>query len=59
MTRRTPKPGDSYTKDKRTLVVEAVRDGMVYFSFVGGPHAEYASLTEFHRQIAVSTWGRP
>jgi hypothetical protein len=65
VTRRTPKPGDSYTKGAITLVVDDVTSRYVwtsrwkdgYLCFVTGLHK--VELQEFHDQIAKATWGRP
>lgn len=61
MTRRTPQPGDSYTKGDVTWFVESVTFNTVTttvhvrVSWASGPVP--MDLSHFHDSIAIATWG--
>jgi hypothetical protein len=65
MTRRTPEPGDSYTKGTETWRIVAVTHLESWETEPAGvlvqtPWADRVplSLTQFHQCIALATWGR-
>jgi hypothetical protein len=61
MTRRTPKPGDSYSKGKHEWRIERItRDGVVALSFYAGEFrcSFYSTYEQFHTFMALQTWGR-
>jgi hypothetical protein len=65
MTRRTPQPGDSYTKGDVTWLIERVDGGQVYAHvcepgrYVGLGLVWQFELSGFHHTIAIATWGEP
>lgn len=60
MTRRTPRPGDSFESKGQTVTVDRVSDGMVHGTISGAkPLLRWVwSLESFHEAIALATWGR-
>jgi hypothetical protein len=62
MTRRTPKPGDSYSKGLFEWRVIGQRgDGIeVERRYAGAPINVYGlTVAQFHEFVAIATWGRP
>jgi hypothetical protein len=59
MTRRTPKPGDSFTRGLMTLRIVSVHENTVVFdaSWTKYEGTFQESLTDFHERIATATWG--
>ena len=62
MTRRTPRPGDSYQKRGYQLcrVVSLDHYGGIWVCFLSYPDSQRVryELADFHRLIERETWGR-
>jgi hypothetical protein len=63
VTRRTPKPGDSYSKGNVTVVVDDVWKDEVYVStwrdgYMRFDELKRLPLAVFHAAIEADTWGR-
>jgi hypothetical protein len=59
MTRRTPKPGDSYSKEGGTLVVVDASKHVVVLRRLRDDSLHTMTLDQFHQAVAFETWGRP
>ena len=59
MTRRTPEPGDSFTKGGSTLTIVRVTQRSVYMLRERDKTEHRMSIREFHEAVAYETWGRP